>query len=167
MLFRSRGKTRSAHLIYPNGLPTVAALVPPDDPERVPVPLAMIPGTLDPLSVIAVLLRAVRETGRCEAAARGFDGRRVLVFAATTGGEEELPPTPRSRFAGRALRCDFTNEMLAGYRAGAGREADTAIRHGTLWLAPPAPGEEAVPVRGTMATRWVGDVMLYLTAAAP
>ena len=162
-----RGQDRATRLSWRDDVPAVTAMTPPDDQERDPVPPALLPRTVDPLSVIAELLRVIAETGRCDGGARTFDGRRVVVFAVKTMGEEDIPPSPRSRFAGRALRCDFTNEVVAGLRRGAERKTETEPRRGTVWLAGLAPGGRKLPVRGTMETRLIGDATMYLTAVEP
>ena len=162
-----RGQTRATRLVYVNDVPAVTAMTPPDDTDRDPVPAALLNRVIDPLSVIAELLRVIAETGRCDGAARTFDGRRVVVFTMKTAGEEDILPSPRSRFAGRALRCDFTHEVVAGLRRGEGRAADTGPRRGTLWLAPLVQGGRKLPVRGTMETRLIGDATMHLTAMEP
>ena len=131
------------------------------------MPPALLPGTLDPLSVMVGLLRVVADTGRCEGTARGFDGRRVVAYRAATAGEEVLPPTPRSVFSGRALRCDIVNEVVAGFRTGEDRASDAGSRRATVWLAPVLPGGWRLPVRVTAETRLVGDATIYLTRTAP
>lgn len=162
-----RGQERSARLTYRDEVPTVAALLPLRDVEREPVPSALLTGTLDPLSVMVGLLRVVADTGRCDGTARGFDGRRVVAYRATTMGEEVLVPSSRSVFSGRALRCDIVNEVLAGFRTGEDRASDAGPRRATIWLAPVLPGARSLPVRVSAETRLVGDAMIYLTRATP
>jgi hypothetical protein len=89
------------------------------------------------------------------------------LFEVKTAGEEELAPSGRSNFRGHALRCDFTDKTLAGFRLGSGREDDARERRGSIWLAGIFGESQRLPVRASIETRLLGDAMLYLTAAAP
>ena len=162
-----RGKNRAAKLAYTDILPTVLNILPPIEGEREPVPNAMRERTIDAFSVLALLLRRVAETGRCEVDTRTFDGRRVVQYEARTAGNEDHARTGRSSFAGRALRCDFGSHMLAGFRTADNREADNIPRQGSIWLGEVAPGVPRLPVRMSFATKWFGDIAMYVTAIGP
>ena len=164
---RLRGQDRLVSLIWRDGTPVATAIVPPNTTEREEVPPSMLPNTIDPLSAIVLMLRQVARTGRCDSSARTYDGRRVSLFEAKTIGEEDLPASHRSSFAGRALRCDFSERTLAGARIGSGHDEDAKERPGELWIAPIVPGGPRLPVRATVATRWFGDATVYLTSASP
>jgi hypothetical protein len=86
---------------------------------------------------------------------------------ARTVGEEDVPPSSRSSFSGRALRCDFTDQTLAGFRTGSGRDDDLRLHHGTIWLTQVLPDGPRLPVRVSVETRWMGDATIYLTSASP
>ena len=120
------GENRHVLIEYPHGQPSVLSLVPPEDPDREPVPAAMGAQSVDQLSAMALLIHRVAETGRCDASARTYDGRRLAVVEAATVGEERLPFTGRSSFSGPALRCNFEGRLLAGFVRG----ADAAARRG-------------------------------------
>jgi hypothetical protein len=164
---RLRGQDRLVGLVWRNGTPVATAIVPPNAGEREEVPASLLPNTIDPLSAIVLMLRQVARTGRCDSSARTYDGRRVSLFEAKTIGEEDLPASHRSSFAGRALRCDFSERTLAGARIGSGHDEDAKERPGELWIAPIVPGGPRLPVRATVATRWFGDATVYLTSASP
>src|SRR6185312_1721051 len=85
---RLRGQDRVVTLIWRDGTPIVAALTPPNETEREDVPPASRANTIDPLSALALLLRQVARTGRCEASSRTYDGRRLQRFDSRTIGEE-------------------------------------------------------------------------------
>lgn len=161
-----RGIDRQADIDYQDGKPLIRQLVPPNDAEREPVPDALQAHTIDTLSALAELIRAVQSTGRCEATAHTYDGRRAVEIEAHTVGEEVLAPTNRSSFAGKALRCDFSGRMLAGFLFGDNRERDSKPMHGSAWLAPVAAGPP-VPVRMAFETRWFGEATMYLTGIGP
>lgn len=161
---RWRGHERRLAIAYRDGQPDVLALEPPLARDRQPVPPASQIGASDILSALAQLVRHVRQTGSCETSGRTFDGRRLTRIDVRTAGIVTLDTTSRSVFAGRALRCDFTQQMLAGFL----RDDSAAAHrpdHGSAWIAPALPGSPPVPVRLAFATRWFGDVTLYLTGA--
>jgi hypothetical protein len=159
-----RGIDRLVEIAYQGGKPTIRHLLPPNDAEREPVPEPLQANTTDTLSALAELIRVVDATGRCENVAHTYDGRRALAIEAHTAGETTLEPTPRSSFAGKALRCDFAGHMQAGFLFGDNHERDSKPLHGSAWFAAVAPGSPKLPVRMTFETRWFGDATMYLTA---
>lgn len=164
---RIRGQDRIVSLAYRNDTPLIDAIAPPPESEREDVPMPMRAHTMDPLSKIAALLRRIATTGRCDGDARDFDGRRLELFEVRTMREDMLPASARSSFAGRALRCDFTSQILAGFRLGHDRAEDARPHRGTIWLAPIAAGAPRWPVRAEIETRWFGTAGIFLTGAAP
>jgi hypothetical protein len=158
-----RGEDRLVEIDYQQTKPVIRQLVPPIVAEREPVPDSLQVNSIDTLSALAVLLRAVATTGRCETAVRTFDGRRAVEIEAHTVGEELLAPTTRSSFEGKALRCNFSGRMLAGFKFGDDRGRDGKPMHGSAWLAAAVPGGPLLPVRMAFETRWFGDAIMYLT----
>ena len=158
-----RGEARQFVIDYQDGNPTIRRLIPPNDEEREPVPAALQDGSIDTLSAIAMLLRRVAHTGKCESRALTFDGRRAAEIVARTAGQELLEPTSRSSFTGYALRCDFEGHMVAGFMRDADQAALRRPQHGSAWLARIAPGAPLVPVRISFETRWFGPATMYLT----
>jgi hypothetical protein len=158
---------RIVGMTWRDGTPVITTLTPPNNTEREDVPVALLAHAVNPLDAIVLLLRQVARTGRCEASSRAYDGRRLQLLEARTSGEEDIPPSGRSSFSGRALRCDFTDKTLAGFRLGSGREDDLREHHGSVWLAPVAPAGQKLPVRASLETRWFGDATIYLTSASP
>jgi hypothetical protein len=159
-----RGEDRIADIGYDQGKPVVHQLIPPNAHEREEVPEALRAGAIDPLSALAILIRTVETTGRCEAAARTYDGRRTTEIEAHTAGEEQLAPSLRSSFQGKALRCDFVGRMLAGFRLDGSKEQESKPIHGSAWMASVAAGAPPLPVRMAFETRWFGDALMYLTS---
>jgi hypothetical protein len=162
-----RGIERHAQIDYQDGRPIVRQLVPPNTVERESVPDRLQVNTVDTLSALVELIRIVDATGRCEAAARTFDGRRVVDVESHTVGEEMLEPTSRSSFAGRALRCDFSGRMLAGFLFNDDRERDGRPMHGSAWLGSVTASAPRFPVRITFETKWFGEATMYLTDVGP
>jgi hypothetical protein len=148
---------------YVHGEPLIRRLLPPRDQEREPVPLALQRNSVDSLSALALLIRRVDDTGRCDASVHTFDGHRASEITAHTVGEEILPPTDRSVFNGEALRCDFLGQMLAGFLYRDDTPSDRRPLHGSAWLATVVPGAPPVPVRLEFETRWFGYASMYLT----
>ncbi len=158
-----RGQQRVTQLDYAGDSPQVRQLVPPNDEEREAVPPAEQAGTTDSLSALALLVRQVNLTGRCDGQVRTFDGRRLGEMAARTGPVQELEPTSRSSYAGPALRCDFEGRQLGGFIRDGDREALRRPQRGTAWFAAATPGGPRLPVRVAVQTRWVGEVTMYVT----
>lgn len=159
---RWRGENRQTTIDYVDGQPVIRALLPTNDREREPVAPALQANTLDSLSAMAVLVRLVAVNGRCDGAARVFDGRRLSEITVHTVGQQELPPTGRSSFTGQALRCEFDGRLLAGFRYEDDRARAARPQHGVAWLAAMAPGGPMLPVRIQFATRFFGDATMYL-----
>lgn len=162
-----RGEERLAMIDYQHAKPVVRQLVPSNVNEREQVPDAMQTNTIDTLSALAQLLHVVALTGRCETAVHTYDGRRAVEIEAHTGGDETLEATDRSSFSGKALRCDFSGRLLAGFKFDDDRERDSKPMHGSAWLAPVVSGGPPLPVRMAFETRWFGDAVMYLTGLGP
>ncbi len=160
-----RGEDRIALIDYESGHPIVRRIVPPREKEYEPVPEAIRDASTDTLSAAAELLRRAARTGRCEARGLVYEGRRASELTARTGGEEIVPPTTRSVFAGRALRCDFTGHVVAGFKFTDDASARTRPLSGSAWLAQPVPGAIPIPVQLWFETRWFGTARMYLTSA--
>jgi hypothetical protein len=156
------GELRQTVIDYRDGQPLIRTLVPPNQTEREPVPVALQANTVDTLSAMALLIHQVATTGRCEAQTRIFDGRRLSQVVAHTVGLVELPDTSRSVFQGPALRCDFDGRMLAGFRHDDNRAEQARPQHGSAWLAPIVPGGPALPVRIQFETPFFGTSTMYL-----
>ena len=150
---------------YQDGQPLIRTLVPPNEGEREPVPPAMERNTIDTLSAIALMIRHVQDSGRCEAHAVTFDGRRLIDVTAHTAGLQTLPRSDRSPFFGPTLRCDFEGRQLAGFRRGEDPAELGRPKHGSAWLAQVVPGAPPIPIRMNFETRWFGVATLYLTTA--
>jgi hypothetical protein len=161
------GQNRVVDMIWQGGTPMVTAISPPNTTEREDVPAPLRAGTVDPISLIVLLLHLADQTGHCEDTARSYDGRDLQSFQVRTVGEENIPASSQSSFSGRALRCDFTSQTLAGFRFGSGGEQDRRLRRGTIWLARVVSGGPPLPVRAAVETRWFGDATIYLTSVAP
>lgn len=158
------GEKHVTRIDYRHGDPLVQTLLPPNT-ERQPVPPTLQDHTMDALSALALLIHQVATARKCEAAVHTFDGRRATELTAHSVDWEMLPRTDRSEFSGPALRCDFTSQVVAGFKTGADRK-DQPPLHGSLWFAAAVPGGPPLPVRIRLETAWFGDAVTYLTAAA-
>lgn len=158
-----RGVPHVTQIEWIKGKPTVVQMVPPiAQDDRDPVPEADQIGTVDSLSAIAEIMRSVAATGHCDGSLNTFDGRRLADLSAHTAGMEDLPPTSRSSFSGRALRCDFTGRQLGGFTHGVNRAELQKLQHGSAWFASVRPGEQPIPVRFSFQTRAFGEATAYL-----
>lgn len=167
-----RGQLRRVGLDYPPGAagPILRVLEPPEAPgEREPVAPELRRGTLDPLSALVKLSRAVAETGRCDGAAAVFDGRRRSDAAVRTAGRDLLPPGRRGgeAWSGEALRCDLEWRQVAGFHTRQDQEERGRVNTGLAWIAPGWAGGPPVPVRAELPVRWLGTLHLNLVRAAP
>ncbi len=90
-----------------------------------------------------------------------------MLEASDRGARTEVDSSRHSSYSGPALRCQFSDQTLAGYRTGSGRDDDMRIHRGTIWFARVIPGMEMVPVRAAVETRILGDAMIYLRSASP
>jgi hypothetical protein len=146
------------------GNPVVRVLSPPVEQERTPIPVAETAHTIDTLSALALLIREVGQSGTCSGSVTTFDGRRLAQQTAHQSGDEVLPQTDRSIFAGKALRCDFEGRQLGGFVRNEDEDDLRKPRHGTAWLADMVPGAPPVPVKVIFENKILGQVTLYLTA---
>jgi hypothetical protein len=158
-----RGAKRLADIEYEHGQPKVRQLVPPNETEREPVPENLRANTIDMMSAMMQLVHAAVTTGRCEGTVRTYEGRRLVEIEAHTAGTEVLPPSSRTSFAGKALRCDFSTRLLAGFSLNGDRAREGRPMHGSAWLAPVVAGGAPMVVRVSFETHWVGDAITELT----
>jgi hypothetical protein len=162
-----QGEDRVTLIDYLHGQPLIRTLIPSQEKEREPVPLSLQQNSMDSLSALALMMRRVTDTGRCEASVRTFDGNRASDISAHTAGEETLLPNSLSIFSGKALRCDFIGQMLAGFLYEDTNPFDRRPLHGSAWLARLVPGEPPVPVQMQFETHWFGEAALYMTQFGP
>jgi len=150
-----RGSPRRTVVEYgPGGTPRTVLLEPLQDLERTPVPPEALPGTLDALSAMLRLSRQVRETGRCEAQARIFDGRRLTQIDVAT-------EPVRQPEGGGQPSCVIESRILAGIpveRPEDARPMRSVVHFGN----PLAPGAPLLPVRLELASRWWGTIQVVL-----
>ncbi len=158
-----RGEQRLTQIDYQSGQPVISKLMPPSEKEREPVPPEQQRGTVDTMSAMAQLIRQVNETGRCDGSVRTFDGRRLATLRAWTIGNEDLPPTKLSSYAGRALHCGFEGKQLGGFAFDEDRERLQRPQLGGAWFAAVSPGQPMIPVRISFHTRWFGDATMFIT----
>jgi hypothetical protein len=161
-----RGTDRLTRIDYVDGNPTIRALSPPVEQERTAIPLADTRHTIDTLSALALLIRQVGQTGTCSGTVTTFDGRRLATQTARAVGEEELPKTGPSIFAGKALHCDLEGRQLGGFVHTEDEDSLRKPRHGAAWLAEMVPGAPPVPVKVMFDNKILGEVTLYLTAVS-
>lgn len=161
------GTRNLTRILYRAGEPLVERLVPAERRKREPVPRALQRNTIDTLSALALVIRSVERTGRCDDTAHTFDGRRASVISARTVGTDLLSRSDRSIYAGRALHCDFVGRMVAGFKYNEDTPADRRPLHGTAWLAPVMAGGPPLPVMMQFQTRWFGKANMYLTHLQP
>lgn len=160
------GAPRKMQMEYPGGEPRIIASILPTDDPREPVPEALQHGSVDDLSAIAYLLKAVATTGRCEGRVVVYDGLRASQITSHTVGMEMLAPESRSKFSGPALRCDLEGRQIAGFPKDAGPDDMLRhVQHSSVWLASMLPGVLPVPVLMSIEVRFLGHMTIYVTQA--
>lgn len=157
------GETREVEITYDaEGAVTAARVTPPPDPDEVTdLPEGAEVGTVDPLSVIAELMRAVALGQTCGGTYAVFDGRRRYDLTVKDQGTATLPPTDYSIYSGPAMVCGVEYELLGGERKQKSRYAKTA-RDRVVYVARPDPALPAIPVGLKIETDF-GTLMAHLT----
>jgi hypothetical protein len=161
-----RGTARETRIDYVDGNPVIRTLSPPVEQERTSIPVADTLHTIDTLSALALLIHQVGQTGTCGGTVTTFDGRRLATQTARAMGEEDLPKTGPSIFAGKALHCDLEGRQLGGFVRNEDEDSLRKPRHGAAWLADVVPGAPPVPVKVIFDNKILGQVTLYLTSVS-
>lgn len=128
--------------------------------------------TADMLTAAVKLFQASSTAGKCEGKSAVFDGKRRFNIVFKPDGKEIIAPSKYSSFSGEALRCIVEVEPVAGFKPKDMKrgwmvvQEHTRERHKmpTLWLASPAEGAPAVPVRMEIASAY-GSVVAHLTGS--
>lgn len=151
-----RGSPRSTAMDYVNGAPRIRRLDPAEDMPRTPIPEESLPGTLDSLSILAMLAKQVGTTARCDGRARMFDGRRLTDFAART-----LEQTPQG------LHCEVEARAIAGIPTDRDPAQASAPQLLQAWFVQPVPGGPAIPRQVEFPSRWWGRIEASLLRLEP
>lgn len=136
----------------------------PDPDEVTDLPANAGDGTIDPLSVLAQLSRAVVEAGSCSGEFAVYDGRRRYDLRISDHGRHTLPATDYSIFSGEAMACGVEYAMLGGQRKERSKYAETA-RERVVYVAHPIDGGPPIPVGLKIETDF-GTLMAHLTGIA-
>ncbi len=161
---RARGKDRTARLDYPGDGTVVTSLVPAEDPGRPRPTLEQIAHTLDPLTALFAMGRAVAQRERCDGRFAVYDGRRRYDIVLSDDGTESLEYSPASVYAGEVRRCAATAVKIAGFSWD--QDYSPHTNQGRVWFATPRPGAPALPVRIDFGSSW-GFVTVRLTELDP
>lgn len=142
----SRGEDRHVVLDYSGGQTHIALQTPPE-PSRDPIPAADLAPAMDSLSALMRLQQAVRAHHQCDGSAIVFDGARLLRMDAHTVGMQDMARDSRQPYQGAALRCDFSDMQIAGFRKtdGPGSAARKPV-NGSVWFQD-VPGDGLTIVR--------------------
>lgn len=161
---RARGKDRMARLDYPGDGTVAASLVPAEDPGRPkPTPQQTV-HTLDPLTALLAIGRAVAQRGWCDGRFAVYDGRRRYDIVLSDDGVERTGTTPATAYAGEVRRCAAAAVKIAGFSWDQDYSPHTT--EGRVWFATLRPGAPALPVRIDFGSSW-GFVTVRMTALDP
>lgn len=134
------------------GAVTDVVVQPKPDPEEVtPLPENAEVGTIDPLTVVAAIGRAVAQGEGCSGTFPVFDGKRRYDLTVTDEGMRTLDPTDYSVFSGPALACHVEWQSLGGHRREKSKYAKTA-RDRTVYVARPFEDSRPIPVALSIET---------------
>ncbi len=161
---RLSGEDYGVAMGFADGRPVLRDQHPPQERYRLPIPDDALPGAIDGLSAVAVQSLAAAQ-GRCPGDVRLYDGRQVRLLS-MRGETVDTLDRGRSAFAGRALRCETSSTMLAGYLKSSPVDGQSRPRRGRLWLAPARPGGPPLPVRKAIDADAFGDAVIRLDAAS-
>lgn len=159
-LLRIRGRDRSARLDYPGDGSVATSLVPPEDAGRPRPTPQQILHTLDPLSAILAIGRAVARAGHCAGRFAIYDGRRRYDLVLADDGAARLERSAAYPYAGEVRRCSVAAVKIAGFSWDQDYSPHTTS--GRVWFASPRPGAPALPVRIEFGSSW-GFVAVRLT----
>jgi hypothetical protein len=152
-----RGRPRHVEIAYASGEVSSLRIDPPlhEDGDREEVTAAQRRGTIDPISGILALVRAVSDGHGCAVRVPVFDGRRRYDIVFADRGQQSLRETRYSVFAGAARLCDFQFEPIAGYMQRRSEDGSARrLQSGRAWLASVIPGAPATPVRVELDGNW-------------
>jgi uncharacterized protein DUF3108 len=158
---RARGKERMARLSYPGDGSVAAVLEPAEDPGRPKPTPQQIERTIDPLTALLAIGRAVARTGRCAGTFPVFDGRRRYDLVLHDEGVERIEKVGGLPYAGEVRRCPVSAVKIAGFSFDQDYSPHTT--NGTVWFARPQPGGPALPVRIEFGSSW-GFITVRMTA---
>jgi hypothetical protein len=165
---RLSGETHRMVIAYPKGDPVLVLMQPPQDKYRLPVPASALPGALDGLSALTLETLAASRDNACQGEALVYDGFQLRRATARTAGYEMLKPDKRSIFTGRALRCDTTSVMLAGFLKDKPIPPQARPRYSTAWFGPLTAGGPNLPLRLSFDADILGNIIVDLDhASAP
>lgn len=161
-----RGRRRLVEIDYAMG--DVAAFdvfpLPRDDEGREEVDPALRRGTVDPISALLAIVRAVSDGRGCTERLPVFDGRRRYDLILTDRGTQPVVESYYIRVDEGVRQCDFVVDAIAGHRKRTpGAREERRLRQGSVWLAPVMAGAPATPVRIEFNGDW-GETIVHLRA---
>ncbi|MBR0671885.1 DUF3108 domain-containing protein [Neoroseomonas soli] len=159
-----RGSLRRTVLEYLGRTPRLAALEPPEGPDRIPVRPEEAEGTIDVLSALLRLSRDAAATGRCDLTGAVYDGRRRLEWSSRTIG---IGAPPVRGFTGEALRCALESRLVAGFRRSDDPARAGQPRRAEAWLAVLGTGRPPLPLRVEFPSTILGAFRMDLVRVGP
>ncbi len=161
---QARGRDRMARLDYPGDGSVATSLVPAEDPGRPKPTLQQIAHTLDPLTALLAIGRAVAQRDRCDGRFAVYDGRRRYDIVLSDDGVERMEKSPAYAYAGEVRRCAAAAVKIAGFSWDQDYSPHTT--EGRVWFATPRTGAPALPVRIDFGSTW-GFVTVRMTELDP
>lgn len=160
---RSRRRERRAHLDYA-GSDTILTALTPEQSDHPPPTAQQIAGTVDPLTALLAISRAVARAGHCNGVkVPVYDGRRRYDLTLADEGTERAPASAYAP-AGELRRCAVAMTKIAGFSSD--RDYKPRTDHGRVWLLSPRAGVPALPQRVDFPSDW-GAITVRLAQVGP
>lgn len=128
-------------------------------------------GTVDPMSVVFVIVDQMAAGQPCSGSFPVFDGKLRYDVTASMGKSKRLKGNKYMMYKGNAERCDLLLQAIDGFEEdepkGSPREQTVDTQDSivlTMWFAPPKDGVPSVPVLASADTDY-GGLRIYLSQA--
>lgn len=163
-----RSGRREIRLDYHDGAVKTSLIPTPSEADRETLP-ADTANTFNPLAAILSAAHQFAATGRCDMRIKIFDGHRRYDWVFSDLGEETIDS---GAFSGKARHCTLVMEHGHGmpyYPEVQDAPSENPANHhnpADVWLAPPRPGADPLPVRLKFHSAW-GGATIRLAAIGP
>jgi len=157
---RRNGTDRHYRIDYRTDGTVASDQTPPLTALRSSAAVEQLRGTVDQLTAFFILERQLAQRGSCGLIVPVFDGLSRYNLRFTDDRAETLSPAGPQNFAGPTVACNISREDVAGFPANQDANGGT-YKHGKIWYARIAGGDQMVPVRMEFDTEY-GIVEGYL-----
>jgi Protein of unknown function (DUF3108) len=162
----SRGRERHLSIEFLPRQEPLVEIDPPDPEKRTPIPPGQLVGTVDTMTGLLQLSRALAAGGDCARRVPVFDGRRRFDLVLTDLGTRELKRSGYSFYEGPAHLCHVRQERIGGFVLHDTEDKNRADQ-GDVWIAAVLPDTLPVPVRIEFNSGWGRSILHLVEIRAP